>query len=371
MGEIRRVAIIGVGLIGGSLGLALKKISKIDQVVGCARHQETLDQALSMGAIDEGSLDPKEAVAQTDLVFIATPISRIVSIASEILLSLKAGAIMTDVGSTKARIVSEIEVMLPPDIYFIGGHPMAGSEQSGIGAASADLFKNAPYILTPTAKTNMDAFQKLHGLLSQIGARLISLDPKTHDEVVAIISHLPHVVSTALVDLAVGKRNKMENILLLAAGGFYDMTRIAVSSPEMWADICLENREALTGILKDFGDELDQFTHLIEEGNREKLMEKLKEAQRTRQNLPRVSPTDISELRELTIAVPNKPGVISEITLGIGEMGINIEDIEIIHSTEADSGFLKLIVLGEDKAKRVAKVLQDKGYHISVGKVYE
>lgn len=371
MGEIRRVAIIGVGLIGGSLGLALKKLPNIDQVVGCARHQETLDLALVMGAIDEGSLDPKEAVDQAGLVFIATPIPKIVDIADEIVPFLKKESILTDVGSTKARIVSEIEAMLPSDIYFIGGHPMAGSERSGIGAASADLFKNAPYVLTPTAKTNMDAFQKLHALLSKIGARVISLDPKTHDEVVAIISHLPHVVSSALVDLAAEQKNKMENILLLAAGGFYDMTRIAASSPDMWADICFENREALTRILKDFGDELFQFASLIEEGKRDEFMAKLKEAQRIRQNLPRVSPADISELRELSIVVPNEPGVISEITLAIGEMGINIEDIEIVHSTEADSGFLKLIILGEDKAKRVADLLQEKGYHLTVGRVYE
>jgi prephenate dehydrogenase len=324
-----------------------------------------------MRAIDEGSLDPKKAVTQADLVFIATPVSKIVSIAAEITPFLKKEAILTDVGSTKARIVSETETMLPPDIYFIGGHPMAGSERSGIGAASADLFRNAPYILTPTTKTNMDAFQKVHGLLTQIGARVISLNPKTHDEVVAIISHLPHVVSSALVDLAVEQRNKMENILLLAAGGFYDMTRIAVSNPEMWVDICLENRQALSRILKAFGNELEQFTRLIEEGNREELAEKLKEAQRTRQNLPRISPADIRELHELTIAVSNKPGVISDITLAIGEMGINIEDIEIVHSTEADSGFLKLVILGEDKAKRIARLLQDKGYHLSLGKVYE
>lgn len=371
MGEIRRVAIIGVGLIGGSLGLALKQLSKIDHIAGCAQHQETLDQALLMGAIDEGNLDPAKVVAQADLIFIATPVSKIVGISREILPFLKDGAILTDVGSTKGRIVSEIEAMIPSGIYFIGGHPMAGSERSGIGAASADLFKNASYILTPTERTNMDAFQKLHSLLSQIGARVLSLDPKIHDEVVAIISHLPHVVSSALVDLAVEQRNKMENILLLAAGGFYDMTRIAASNPEMWVDICLENRQALTRILKDFGKELNQFTHLIEGGNREELVEKLKEAQRIRQNLPRISPADIRELHELSIAVSNKPGVISDITLAIGEMGINIEDIEIVHSTEADTGFLKLVILGEDKAKRVASVLQEKGYHLTVGRVYE
>lgn len=371
MEKINRVAIIGVGLIGGSLGLALRQLARITNVVGVAKHEKTLRTALIIGAIDKATLDLKEAVKGADLVFIATPVPVIVETAKKIIPHLKKGAILTDVGSTKVSIVREIEAVCPPDIYFIGGHPMAGSELSGIDAATRDLFKNTTYILTPTPKTNMDAFQTLHALLTKIGARVISLNPEKHDQIAATISHLPHVVSSALVNLAVREGEEMENILLLAAGGFYDMTRIATSNPEMWVDICFENRQAILEVLKHFQGELTEFASLIEKKDRQSLEKKLEDAQRTRQNLPRISPTDLSSLYELLVAVPNRPGVLSDITLAIGEMGINIEDIEIVHSTESESGFLKLVILGEKKAEKVAQVLEKKGYRLSVEKAFK
>lgn len=371
MEKIDRVAIIGVGLIGGSLGLALRQLARITDVVGVARHENTLRTALIIGAINKATLDLKEAVKDADLVFIATPVPDIVETTKKIMPHLKRGAILTDVGSTKTSIVKEIEEICPSDIHFIGGHPMAGSELSGIDAANRDLFKNSTYILTPTPNTDADAFEALHALLTKIGARVISLNPEKHDQIAATISHLPHVVSSALVNLAVREGEEMENILLLAAGGFYDMTRIATSNPEMWVDICFENRQAVLEVLKHFQKELTDFASLIEKKDRKGLEKKLMDAQRARQNLPRISSTDLASLYEFLIAVPNRPGVISDITLAIGEMGINIEDIEIVHSTESESGFLKVAILGEKKAEKVAQVLEKKGYRLSMERAYK
>lgn len=370
MPKINKVAIIGVGLIGGSLGLALRQLAKVGEIVGVARHQKSLQSALIIGAITGGTTRVKDAVKNADLVVVATPVDQIVAVAKDALRYMKRGAILTDVGSTKGGIVRAIEKMLPAGIDFIGGHPMAGSEQSGVNAASRDLFKNATYILTPTPKTSPDSFQTLHALLTQIGARVISLNPDKHDRVAATISHLPHIVSTALVNLAVSEGEGMDNILTLAAGGFYDMTRIAASSPEMWVDICLENGEAILGVLRHFQTELGDFGRLIEEKDRRGLASKLRDGQQARENLPKISSGELPSLYRLVIGVPNRPGVISEITLTIGEMGINIEDIEIVHSTEAESGFLKIAILGEPKARRVAKVLEAKGYRLTTERVF-
>lgn len=369
MSEFKRVILIGVGLIGGSLGLALRGLPHPPRVIGVARHRETIEGALKKGAIDEGTTSVLDGVKGSDVVFVATPVSSIVDIIREIYEHLEPGTIITDVGSTKAGIVHAVEEFLPPHLHFIGGHPMTGSEQAGIDAASDSLFKNAYYLLTPTSRTDTEAFQRLHSLLTAIGATVLAIDPDKHDKVVAAISHLPHVLSAALIGLTQKQMAETENLLLLAAGGFRDMTRIAAASPEIWTDICLENGVAILQAIEDFQRELGDLSELIRKRDGKKLARALEEARRARLNLPSILKKDLTRLWELSIPVADRPGVISDITLAIGRLGINVEDIEIVHATET-SGVLRLVLSGEENARKAAAALREKGYEVNIRSIY-
>jgi prephenate dehydrogenase len=365
--KIRSAAIIGTGLIGGSLGLALKNSGSVGFVAGCAGHQATAIEAVHMGAIDQAFNSTEETVKKADIVFLATPVKAVKSEAAKAITAMKPGAILTDTASVKAGIVEDLDIACSAaGIRFIGGHPMAGSELSGISAANKDLFKNAAYILTPTEQTDPEALRETHGLLQGIGARVFTLNPETHDRVVAAISHLPHVLSASLVNIASAEQKEFANIFKLAAGGFYDMTRIAGSSPDLWVDICMANRSAITELITQYQSELETLAELLAEDDAEGLRVKLENARITRQDLPRLKSDEMVYVFELTIAVPNHPKVLSDITLSVANLGVNIEDIQIVHSTEADSGILKLAIMGEDESRRIALALEGKGYRVSV-----
>lgn len=364
---VKKIAIIGLGLIGGSLGLAFKKDLKDCKIVGIARRQENIDKALEIEAIDEGTTSISDGVGDADIIFVCTPVGRIVEIINQISPYLKKGAIVTDVGSTKAQIVKEVDGTLPTGVYFVGGHPLAGSERHGIDAVNPSLFQNAFYLLTPTSKTNSQAFQTLHSILTQIGGNVIALDPERHDRVVATISHLPHLVASALVNLASSGTSEEENMILFAASGFRDMTRIAAGNPDIWLDICLSNSEAIIGTLERFKQSLDKVGELLRGSDEAGLRSVLEGARQTRLNLPAVLKKDLSELRVLSIPVIDRPGVLSEVTVTVGHLGINIEDIEIVHSE--GRGVLKLTVVGEDNAKKAAEALSKKGHQPVVGGV--
>lgn len=366
----KKIAIIGVGLIGGSLGLAIKRLSHPPQVIGVARHQKTLDKALEKGAIHKGTISLKDGVAQADLVFVATPVGTIVEIVKEISPYLKAGAIITDVGSTKSNIIFQIEEFLPGHLKFIGGHPMTGSEHQGVEYADASLFENSYYILTPTPKTDTEAFRHLHSLLSALGANVLAVDGEKHDKIVATVSHLPHVIASTLMNLALRQAGERENLLLLAAGGFRDTTRIAASNWEMWLDICFENREAILEDLEEFQLLLREIFQLIKDKDRQGLKRNLEQARLARISMPSLVKKDLSQLRELLIPVIDRPGVISDITLALGKIGLNIEDIEILHSSEV-SGILRLTVAGEKESLQAAQALREQGYKVEVRPIYQ
>lgn len=249
------VSILGVGLIGGSIGLALKQRGLTAKVIGCARTERTLHAALDVGAIDEGTHDPCEAAATADLVIIGTPVGDIVPTFERILPHLKDGALVTDVGSTKTDITRQAEALLQKSgraVFFVGGHPMAGSEKTGPSAASADLFSHATWAITPTDRSDDGAVSILRQLTEKLGAHPLILDPQLHDAIVAYTSHLPHLVSSALVNAVAAGCGDQGAAPLLAASGFRDMTRLAESSTDVWRDICATNRrnivEALTGM---------------------------------------------------------------------------------------------------------------------------
>ncbi|MDO8885299.1 prephenate dehydrogenase [Candidatus Oleimmundimicrobium sp.] len=370
MSDFKQVSIIGVGLIGGSLGLAIKNLPNSPKVVGVTRRQDTIDKAKKIGAIDEGTLSMEEGVKGSDIIFVATPVGVVVDIVKKILPFLNENCIVTDVGSTKFNICHSVEEFLPSKIHFIGGHPMTGSEHEGISAADSNLFKNAYYILTPTSATDMRAFKQLHLLLTKIGANVIAIDPDKHDELVAVVSHLPHLLSATLVNLAHSYTSEKENLLLLAAGGFRDMTRIAAGNPSMWLDICFENRDAILKEICEFQKELDELKEIIKEKDRDGLEAKLESASIVRKNLPLILHKDISQFREISISVKDRPGAISDVTVALGNIGINIEGIEIVHLTES-SGLIKLVITDSQAAERAAKTLKDKGYKVEIKDVYE
>jgi len=356
--------------MGGSLGLAIKNLPKPPKIVGISRRRETIEEAKKIGAIDEGTISLEDGVKDADLVFVSTPVGVIVETVKKISPFLKEGCIVSDVGSTKSSISHNIEKFLPPGVHFIGGHPMTGSEKEGVAAAKVSLFKNAYYILTPTSKTDMTAFKRLHSLLKFIGANVIAIEPKKHDELVAAISHLPHLLSAALVNLARKHTNEKENLLLLAAGGFRDMTRIAAGNPSMWLDICFENSDAILKEINEFQNEIEELGRIIAKKDARGLEDKLEEARVVRNNLPSILHKDISQFRELSIPVEDKPGVISDIAVTVGNIGINVEDIEIVHLTER-FGFVKLIIADSQAAERARTALMSKGYDVELKSVYE
>ncbi|AQS58589.1 prephenate dehydrogenase [Desulforamulus ferrireducens] len=280
----KKVVIAGVGLIGGSLGLALCKRNIVPQVVGVDPDQDNLELAVQLGAVHQGAT-LAEALTGADLFIIATPIGVSLGVLEMALPYLQQGTIVTDVGSVKGRLVERAEAMLPAGIHFIGGHPMAGLEVAGVSGAREDLFEGACYLLTPTEKTEPAALIRLRGLIECLGATPMELDYREHDEAVAVISHLPHLLSAALVN-TVSYDAKEQLLLTLAAGGFRDTTRIAASNPLMWRDILLTNRSMVLAAINKFRVQLDKIEQSIEQFDPDILVDALTRAQNLRSTLP-------------------------------------------------------------------------------------
>ncbi len=283
------IAIVGLGLIGGSIGLRVK--GQGSRVIGIPRREETIDQAKMRGAIDEGSLDISK-VSEADIIFICTPINLIIPKLKEITPHLKKGAVVSDVGSSKAEIVREAQALMPKGTYFVGGHPMAGSEKVKLVSADANLFEGAAWILTQTSKTSQKALQKLEELISDMGADVLVLDPKLHDLTVAGISHMPLAIAAALVGTVEEAKEGKEEMQKCASSGFRDTTRIASGDPELGVDMFITNKKAVLSQIKTFKSSLSNLEKAIKEGNKEQISALLKKAKDFRDELFRATPTD-------------------------------------------------------------------------------
>ncbi len=245
-------AIIGVGLIGGSLGLALKDAMGDDiHITGLCRTQASMDLAMERGAVDVASPDIEEVVGDADIVFLSPPVLQIVPMVKKILPFLKRGCIITDAGSTKQYIFRQLKELLPPDIFYIAGHPMTGREKSGVAAADKDLFVNKAYVIVEDTGAPKEAHEKLMSVLRHIRANFMTLDLAKHDLCASVISHVPHVAAAALVTLLERREDDLESCIKLIGGGFKDTTRIASSNADMWADICMTNGEAISAHLRE------------------------------------------------------------------------------------------------------------------------
>jgi prephenate dehydrogenase len=277
-----RAVIIGVGLIGGSLGMILRRKELASSVVGVGRRIENLKTAVALGAIDRYVVDPKEAVQDADLVILATPVDTYERHLKEWASYLRPGAIVTDVGSVKGELVERSERHMPAGVHFIGAHPIAGKEKTGAAAASEDLFSGRRCILTPTEQTDPQALERMQFLWQEAGAVVLTMDPHLHDKILAAVSHLPHVAAFALMNALVEIRAEVPALDLAghSGGGLRDTTRIAASSPEMWRDIFLWNRENVIGCIKAYERSLGELRQLIQMGDAagiEKLLERAKE----------------------------------------------------------------------------------------------
>jgi prephenate dehydrogenase len=261
--QFRKIAIIGVGLLGGSIGLAARKFRITGEIAGFVRREKSIADCEKAGALDYATTDLLAAVSNADLVVLCTPLAQMRSLAEQFLPALKRGAIVTDVGSVKAGVVHELEsVAAKGGAYFIGSHPMAGGEKTGVAAARTDLFKNAVCVLTPTRKSNAGAVRKLERFWKSLGARVLKLPPEQHDLFVSRTSHLPHVVAATLANLVLDP-SQPKGQSQLCATGFRDTTRIASGSPEMWRDIALANRKHVARSIAAFISELQKFESVL------------------------------------------------------------------------------------------------------------
>ncbi len=275
-----RAAIIGIGQIGGSMGLAMKRRALADRVTGVARTQATLDQALAVGAADAVTRDPAQAVADADLVYLASPVRAMPAILELIAPHLPDGCLVTDGGSTK-RDVLDAAGVLPESVNFVAGHPMAGTEKCGPAAASPDLFAGTVYLLTPTAATDASALARMRELVTGIGACPVEMDPHEHDRTMAAISHLPHLLAAALCNTV----TDLPDLSRFAGGGFRDSTRIAGGEPGMWRDILLSNADEVGAALARLREGLEDWETALAQADGDTLMELLARAREVRQGV--------------------------------------------------------------------------------------
>lgn len=364
--KVNTLAIVGLGLMGGSLGLASLERGLVERVVGFDLDPASIKRALERKAITQGARSLAEAVAEADLVVLATPVGSIGEVFAEAAAFMPDGCVVTDVGSTKAGVVEAVTRRAPASLHFIGGHPMAGSERGGIDAATSDLYEGCLWILTPTGATSTEAYGRLMRFLTALGARVLTLDPARHDEALALTSHLPQLLSSTLMGFAADVAKTGEGLPLLTAGGFRDMTRIAGSSPDLWVGIVQENQPALSSLLRRFQETLGEAADALENHDWYRLRAMLAEAQRARHDLPGKPGLEPSELAEILIPVPDRPGVLAEVTTTVGEAGVNIEDLNILHSAEGGRGVIHLAVSGADNARTAAEALQKKGYETEI-----
>ena len=362
MGTIfEQVVIIGVGLIGGSLGMALRKHRLAKKVVGIDLDPKSLALAQDLGAVDEWDTG-YAPVKDGELVVLAAPIGANLSILEKISPLLPPQAVVTDVGSTKSEFVANAERVLANKNPFVGGHPMAGAESSGVGRADPYLFENAFYLLTPTERTAVQALTRMEALVKGVGAKPMIMDPKTHDIIAAAISHLPHLGAAALVQTAAAVDAEHPATLALAAGGFKDTTRIASGNPGLWKEICYSNKEQIIRMIDQFAGHLFAMRQALAAGLEQEFEEQLVGAKAIRDQIPAKMKGYWPFLDEVIVTIPDRPGTIGEVAAILGAEKINIDDIEILRVREGEGGTLRLGFAKEGSAIRAVEVLKSRGY---------
>ncbi|WP_100407221.1 prephenate dehydrogenase [Bacillus solitudinis] len=362
----RTAFIIGLGLIGGSIALAIKREHDVT-IRGYDIQVEQVKIAQSLKVIDEVAVSIEEGVRDADLIILATPVTKTEQLLYEIsTFKLKLGAIITDVGSTKQRIFEQSRFLKEKGVTFIGGHPMAGSHKSGVQAARAHLFENAFYILTPEGDADARSVIQLQNWLKGTKATFIELKPEEHDQIAGAISHFPHIIAASLVH-QVSKMEKTNPLVSrLAAGGFRDITRIASSSPMMWRDILIHNKDSLLSLLEAWTSEMDKIKMMIEEENADNIYTYFKEAKTFRDRLPTREKGAIPAFYDLFVDVPDHPGVISDVTSILADNQISLTNIRILETREDIMGVLRLSFRSEEDREQAKLQLQSNMYETHI-----
>jgi prephenate dehydrogenase len=352
-----KIAIFGVGLIGGSLALCYKGKPGFS-VTGHSPNPKSVEKLLRRNVVDEATTSMSEAVQDADYIFLCVPVGSLEDYLTELMkLPLKPGCIISDVGSTKASITEAAQALRFEGVHFIGGHPMAGSERSGVEAASSHLFENAFYVLTPVPGTPQQEVDRLAGLLKLTKAQMIQVDARQHDDIVGAISHLPHIIAVALVNQIRGYNESNPLYQHLAAGGFRDITRIASSDPTIWRDILINNREILLTLLNDWKLEVSRFIELLQHSDGDGIAEQFQKASEFRSQLPERRKGMITSLYDIYVDIPDHPGIIGQITTTLGNEKINLSNIQIIESREDVPGVLRLSFRNQEDAETAVELL--------------
>lgn len=350
---MKKVAIIGLGVIGASLGMALRAARPELEVLGMDNSRSTLEKAEEMAAISRPLL-PGD-LAGCEVVFIATPLRVIPAILADISGQLGPDTIVSDVGSVKGWVMGQFRACLPTEVAAIGGHPLAGSDRSGITGADKYLLQNAVYVLTPAESVPAVQIKKLAQLLEETGAQVVIMSPAEHDQMVGKVSHLPHITAACLMN----NLQQHPGALRLAAGGLRDTTRIAASNPRLWEDILLLNSEAVVAEIDSMISQLTQYRQAIISQEGETLCQYLAEAQQMRNNLPTVRPRLLTSA-DIVVIVPDKPGIIGVLGNLLGSAGVNINDIQIMNVRDENEGSIRVGV-PQTQVQAALQALKDSG----------
>lgn len=364
----RRIAVVGFGLVGASFAAAVRAAYPDTRVLAVDIDERTLAEAVERGWATDGALPDDPAFERfvgdgCDLVVLATPVGAAERYFEDLARWGYRG-IVTDTASTKARITALAERVLPHPENFVPGHPMAGSEVNGIEGARPDLFKGAHWILCPDADTPAEHFPRLHELVTSIGARVIALPREDHDEAVAVVSHVPHIMASSLVQLASRHADDQQALMRLAAGGFKDSTRIAAGSPELWCGIAFDNKDALSDGLDEIQGIIGAFADALASDDRASLTALLADAAAARRAMPAAWVPSTERLLEVRIPMEDRPGVVAEVTTVTSSVGCNIQSIEIDHVTE-DSAVLSLVLTDEGDIGQLSAQLINAGFSVS------
>jgi prephenate dehydrogenase len=355
-----KLAVLGVGLIGGSIGLAARGRLEAE-VAGFDPDSETLARAVELGAVDRACDSVTEAVAGVEAVFCAAPVGALPELLEAALDGSDAETVVTDVGSTKRGVIARVG----ESERFIGGHPLAGAETSGVENARADLFEGARWYLTPTAVSSGVLYDRLQRVVADIGARPQAVDPATHDRMMATLSHLPHVIANALAGQAADTLGGDTDRLPEVGPSFRDTTRVAGANPSIWADIFATNREAVAAEVDGVVARLAEAAELIRSGDPEAVGGWQRAAAEDRRRLLDRELVG-GPLRELRVVVPNRPGTVAELALALGRAGVNIEDMALYPSSDMESGAVSLWVAGDEEASRAVELIRGLGHSASL-----
>jgi prephenate dehydrogenase len=351
-----KIAVLGVGLIGGSIGLAAREHVDSAEVVGFGRDPGRLRTAVELGAIDRAASSLADAVDGAGLCFACAPVEALPGLVQAALDAAGPDCAVSDVGSTKQALLAAVD-----DERFVGGHPIAGAETAGVEHARADLFQGAVWYLTPLSHSSGLLYERLHRFVVDVGARPVAVDPATHDRLVAVFSHLPHVIANVLASQAAGRLADPGEALRQVGPSFRDMTRVAGANTDIWAGIYRANREAIVEEIRAFRAELERVEELLGSGDVEDWNDRARDDRRTLLE----HAVDAGPVHELRITVPNRPGIVAQVALELGKAGVNIVDLALAPAADMRSGAMTLWIASDEQATRAAELIGELGFPVA------